>query len=96
MNRQLRRLTEKEERRQKGNRAQAVRDRAAIRKRAGIFEFLREVRAELKRVSWPTRQEVVTFTAVTLITTTVITLFIFALDFAFKQGVLELIRNLTA
>jgi preprotein translocase SecE subunit len=42
----------------------------------------------MKRVSWPTREQLVAFTAVTLITSTVLTLFIFGLDIFFKDGLL--------
>jgi len=51
-----------------------------------LWRFLKEVRAELKRVSWPTREQMVAFTTVTLITTAALTLFTFLLDIGFKQG----------
>ncbi len=89
-NRQIRRITEKEERRSKGKRP----ERRAQKERTTLRQFIGEVRQELKRVSWPTRQEVVTFTTVTLITTVSLTLIIFAMDFTFKRTILELIRNL--
>jgi preprotein translocase subunit SecE len=89
-NRQIRRITEKEERRNKGKRP----DRRASGERASLRQFLSEVRAELKRVSWPTREELTTFTAVTLITSVSLTLIIFGMDFLFKRSILELIRNL--
>lgn len=94
MNRQLRRITEKDERRQRQTRAKAAQQRASIRKRASLWQFLREVRQELKRVSWPTPQEVWTFSVVTVITTTAITLIVFGMDIVFKRTVLELIRSL--
>ncbi len=90
MNRQLRRITEREERRTR----ERGRPQARQKERTSVRQFLREVRQELKRVSWPTRQELWTFTAVTLITTTALTVIIFAMDFAFKAGVLSLIREL--
>ena len=89
-NRQIRRMTEKEERRNKGKRQ----ERRASGERTSIRQFLGEVRQELSRVSWPTRQEVITFTTVTVITSTAVTLFVFVLDLAFKATILELIRNL--
>jgi preprotein translocase subunit SecE len=89
-NRQIRRITEKEERRSKGKRP----EKRAPKERASLREFLLEVRQELKRVSWPTRQEVYTFTTVTLITTISLTLIIFGMDVLFKSTILELIRNL--
>jgi len=89
-NRQIRRITEKEERRSKGKRP----DKRAGKDRASLLEFLSEVRQELKRVSWPSRQEIITFTTVTLITTISLTLIVFAMDIVFKRTILELIRNL--
>ena len=62
---------------------------------ARLAQFLREVRTELERVSWPTRQQMIAFTTVTIITTTVLTLVVFAMDFAFRRGVLSFIRALT-
>lgn len=62
---------------------------------ARFTQFMREVRAELERVSWPSRQQMVAFTAVTLITSTVLTLVIFVMDFGFRRGVLSFIRALT-
>lgn len=52
--------------------------------------FLREVRVELKKVAWPSRAEVATYTMVVLISVTFVTLFVFAMDFGFGQAVLKL------
>ena len=89
-NRQIRRITEKEERRSKGKRP----DKRAGKERASLRQFLGEVRQELKRVSWPSREELITFTTVTLITTVSLTLLVFGMDILFKKTILELIRNL--
>ena len=102
MNRETRRLMEREERRQKKQQAEAgsARDRAAARLRSTgekpplwqrLKTFLHEVRVELKKVSWPTREQMVVFTIVTLITSTALTLFTFGLDVGFKQVVLFVI-----
>lgn len=94
MNRELRRLQEKEERRtrQQRARAQARRAVAPQRERTGILQFLAEVVQELRRVAWPNRRELVTFTIVTLITSTVVTLYAFGLDVVFKKSVLFLVE----
>ena len=91
MNRELRRLQAKEEKRAKERRAQAA-QRRQRRERTGILQFISEVRTELKRVAWPTRREVVTFTLVTLITSAFVTLFVFGADLTLKRGVLELLQ----
>lgn len=58
--------------------------------RTGPLQFLREVRGELRRVAWPTRRVVVSYSVVVLVTVVVMTLFVFALDQAFGQLVLGL------
>lgn len=90
MNRELRRLQAKEEKRSKERRAAAV-SRRQRRERTGFRQFISEVRTELKRVAWPSRAEVVTFTTVTLITSGFVTLYVFGLDLSLKRVVLELL-----
>lgn len=51
--------------------------------------FLREVRLELKKVSWPRRGEVLTYTLVVITTVLLVTAFVFLLDFAFANTILE-------
>jgi preprotein translocase subunit SecE len=90
MNRELRRLQEKEEKRardRRGAQAQARRNR----ERVGLRQFVSEVRTELKRVAWPSRREVTTFTLVTLITSVFVTAYTFGLDLTLKRAVLELL-----
>lgn len=91
MNRELRRLQEKEEKRAKDRRAQTMAQRRR-KERVGIRQFISEVRTELRRVAWPGRREVVTFTLVTLITSGVVTLFTLGLDIGFKEGILSLLE----
>jgi preprotein translocase subunit SecE len=58
-----------------------------------IGRFLREVRAELKKVAWPSRNEVFTYTVVVLVSVTFITLFTFGLDYLFGKGVLTFFKS---
>lgn len=107
MNREMRRLVEREERLNKkktgaaatgGRRAarQANSPGAAARRPATerksivvrITQFFKEVRVELRRVSWPSRQQMIAFTAVTLITSIVLTVVVFGLDIGLKELVL--------
>ena len=94
MNRQMKRMQEKAERQQK----KAGVDRHAApaatakraqsqekRKRTGARQFLREVRQELKKVDWPTRRELISYTTVVLVTLIVMTSFVFGLDYAFTK-----------
>ena len=53
-----------------------------------IALFLRQVMFELKKVVWPTKEQLVTYTAVVIVFVTIMGLIIAALDFAFVQLVL--------
>ena len=55
---------------------------------ARILLFIREVVAELKKVVYPTRREIINYTAVVLVFVTAVILIVSALDFAFTKLVL--------
>jgi preprotein translocase subunit SecE len=50
--------------------------------------FLRQVMFELKKVVWPTKEQMVTYTAVVVVFVIIMGLIIAALDFAFVKLVL--------
>tara|TARA_B100000949_G_scaffold147649_1_gene129688 strand:- start:434 stop:736 length:303 start_codon:yes stop_codon:yes gene_type:complete len=58
--------------------------------RTGVVQFGREVRAELRKVAWPSRSETGNYTTVVIITIIVITLVVASLDWIFSGSVLEL------
>jgi preprotein translocase subunit SecE len=90
VNRELRRLQAKEEERTKKRRQERPRQK---RERVGFRQYIREVRQELKKVAWPSREELTTYTVVVVSTTTVLTLLIFAMDWAFKSGFFQLLET---
>ncbi|MCW2667042.1 MAG: preprotein translocase subunit SecE [Frankiales bacterium] len=53
-----------------------------------IGVFYRQVVAELRKVIWPTRKELVTYTSVVVVFVIIMALFVAAFDFAFGQAVL--------
>jgi len=55
---------------------------------ARISLFYRQVIAELRKVIWPTRKELVTYTYVVIVFVTAMALFVAALDLIFARGVL--------
>ncbi|AZG48162.1 preprotein translocase subunit SecE [Gordonia insulae] len=55
-----------------------------------IWVFLQQVVAELKKVIWPTRREMITYTIVVLVFVIIMTAFISGLDVVFAKGVLWL------
>ena len=48
-----------------------------------IFTFLKEVRLEMKKVNWPTRQETIRYTLIVLGISAAIAIFLGGLDFVF-------------
>jgi preprotein translocase subunit SecE len=60
-------------------------------KRTRPLSFVKEVRGELARVAWPTRQEVITYTLVVIVTVAFFLIVIGAIDYVFLKGILFLI-----
>ncbi|EGL17094.1 preprotein translocase subunit SecE [Paenibacillus chitinolyticus] len=52
------------------------------------FSFFGESWSELKKVKWPTRKEMISYTTVTLVTVAFVTVYFFLLDL----GISELLR----
>ena len=52
--------------------------------------FLKEVRNELKRVTWPSRKEVYATTLVVIVTSIFFGVYLFSLDQVFEKSVLSL------
>jgi preprotein translocase subunit SecE len=59
------------------------------RERTSVAQFLREVRLELRRVNWPSRREVASYSLVVLVAVTLLTVFVAILDQLFGQFVLQ-------
>ncbi|HBJ73601.1 MAG TPA: preprotein translocase subunit SecE [Actinobacteria bacterium] len=55
---------------------------------ARLALFIRQVVAELRKVIWPTRKELIAYTAVVLVFVLIMAGFIAGLDFIFTKGVL--------
>jgi preprotein translocase subunit SecE len=53
-------------------------------------EFVREVRGELRKVAWPTRQETIRYTIIVLVTVIVLSALIAGLDWVFSEFVFKL------
>ncbi len=102
MNRQMKRQQERAERQQKRSgtdrqAAPAVATRRAAerekRKRTGARQFLKEVRQELRKVDWPSREELVSYTIVVLVTVTVLTALVFGLDYVFTKVIFNVLHH---
>ncbi|KAA9162947.1 preprotein translocase subunit SecE [Amycolatopsis acidicola] len=54
---------------------------------ARLVRFIREVWAELRKVIWPTRKQMITYTTVVLVFVAFMVALVYVLDFAFRKGV---------
>lgn len=57
-----------------------------------IKKFVREVRAELKKVAWPTRRELVAFTGVVFVSVVVVSALIWIIDTSFAGLLMAIIK----
>ncbi|GIF19482.1 preprotein translocase subunit SecE [Actinoplanes tereljensis] len=61
-------------------------------RRTGIFGriggFFREVVSELRKVIWPTRKELLTYTTIVVVFVTIMTAIVAVLDYGFGKGIL--------
>ena len=90
MNRQTKRMMQKQ-----GDKPRAADKRAPApaphkEKRIGPGEYIGEVRAEMRKVAWPTRKEVINSTIIVLIAVVVMTTLIFLFDYGSAKFVLFL------
>lgn len=89
MNRQYKRLMKKDQE-QKKNAPRPSPTVQTNRPRTKPRDFVKEVFAELKKVAWPTRKEVVAYSTVVFVSVVVIAAIIFGMDYVFAKGVLFL------
>jgi preprotein translocase subunit SecE len=70
-------------------------DKKSTRSENAVFRYIRETRGEIRKVTWPTRQESQRLTAIVLGVTAMMALFLGLLDFIFSKGVQSLVGFLT-
>lgn len=58
-----------------------------------VIKYFREVKAELKKVVWPTRKQTINNTAVVIISVLIVGIVIWALDAVFGWGLNYLIKR---
>jgi preprotein translocase subunit SecE len=59
----------------------------------GAIQFLREVKTELKKVTWPTRKDTLSGTAVVLVAVFIIGLFLGIVDSGLSSVIRELLKR---
>lgn len=92
MNRQYKRAMKKQEQQKKPPSRPSPKAAAAAtkRERTKPRQFVKEVIGELRKVAWPTRQEVVAYSIVVVVSVIVITTIIFGMDYVFTKAILSL------
>ena len=90
MNRQTKRLMQKQGADRPGQQQRRPQPAPVQREKVGPRQYLGEVKAELRKVAWPTRKEVINSTIVVLIAVVVMTSLIFLFDLASSNFVLWL------
>jgi len=62
----------------------------------GAKQFLREVKTELKKVTWPSRKDTLSGTAVVLVAVFIIALFLGIVDSGLSNLIKELLKRATS
>jgi preprotein translocase subunit SecE len=92
MNRQAKRLMQRQ-RATSVDRAEAMRQRRAVtterKRRTPPREFVKQIRAELRKVNWPTRKELFAYTTVVLFAVVFLTALVFGTDLTFSKAILR-------
>jgi preprotein translocase subunit SecE len=57
-----------------------------------IINYIKETRAEMNNVKWPTRKQTIGFTVAVLVVSVFIAYYLGLFDFIFKQGLEKLIN----
>jgi preprotein translocase subunit SecE len=66
-----------------------ARSRNDRKHRTSPIQYYREIVSELRKVIWPSRQELLTYTAVVLIFVTIMVLIVSGLDYVFTKAVIK-------
>ena len=56
-----------------------------------LSTYMAETRAELKHVTWPTRQQAIVFTAVVILISVGVAVFLGFFDYLFQSGIAHII-----
>jgi preprotein translocase subunit SecE len=59
-------------------------------------EFLSEVRSEMRKVSFPTRDEVIGTTIIVVVTSSIFAVFLWAADILIQKGYMGLVKVLSS
>ncbi len=71
----------------------APRESRTAPQRMTPLRFAREIREELRQVAWPTRNEMVSYSAVVFVTLIIMITLIYLLNYAFGHGVVYMFQK---
>ena len=57
-----------------------------------VFQFLTEARGEFRKITWPDKDEVTSFTGVVLVTVAIVSIFLFMVDSSIDALIRTVIR----
>lgn len=66
---------------------------ASMHSVSGVKKFLREVKIELKKVTWPTRQQLIAYTGVVLVAVLLVCVLIWVFDSVFAMAFRAFLRS---
>lgn len=61
---------------------------------SNLGNYLRDTMAEMKQVTWPTQKQAMLYTVLVVVIAVLVSLFLGAFDFLFKEGVTFIIEKL--
>lgn len=70
----------------------SVQETAVAGNMARVKKFLREVRAELKKVSWPSKQELTSSTGIVFVSVIIVAMMIWIIDSMFTEVLRAIIK----
>lgn len=71
----------------------AVSDMTNVKKVSGVSLFLREVKVELKKVTWPTKKQLIAYTLVVFVTVFMVATLIWVIDSFFSVAFRWLLKG---
>ncbi len=69
-------------------------NKAETKQESSLSRYIRETRGEIRKVTWPTREEAWRLTAIVLAVTAAFAFFLWAVDSVFSNGIRFLIETL--
>ncbi|MBK8987711.1 MAG: preprotein translocase subunit SecE [Chloroflexi bacterium] len=88
-------MTTEEEKTDKPKQSKAKKsEKKGVQQVNPIARYFRETRGELRKVTWPTREESWRLTAIVLAVSTLMAVFLWVWDLVFSQSIHMLIRSL--